>query len=110
MKQTVFWSVFIDAFRDAGRLNKFGYDGLRVLFDWLEQYEQTCGDEIDLGVVALCCEYSRDSWDSIAESYNIDLSDCKDDDERMDVVRDYLEEHTLLAGQVGESDFIYQNF
>ena len=110
MKQTVCWSVFIDAFRDAGRLNNFGYDGLRVLFDWLEQYEQTCGDEIDLDVVALCCEYSRDSWDSIAESYNIDLSDCKDDDERMDVVRDYLEEHTLLAGQVGESDFIYQNF
>lgn len=110
MKQTVFWSVFIAAFRDADRLNKFGYDGLRVLFDWLEQYEQACGDKIDLDVVALCCEYSRDSWDSITESYNIDLSDCKDDDERMEAVKEYLEENTLFVGQVGDSDFIYQNF
>lgn len=110
MKQTVCWSQFIDAFRDTGRLNNFGYDGLRVLFDWLEQYEQDCGEELELDVVALCCDYYRNGWEFIAESYDVDLSDCEDDDERMEAVKDYLEENTLFVGQVGDSDFIYQNF
>lgn len=110
MKQTVCESDFIRAFEDYDRVDNFGYDGLRVLFDWMEQYEQDCGEELELDVVALCCEYSRDSWDSIAESYSIDLSNCEDDDERMEAVEEYLCENTLFVGQVGDSDFIYQNF
>lgn len=110
MKQTVYESDFIRAFEDFYRVGNFGYNGLRVLFDWLEQWEEDTGSEIELDVVALCCDYSRDSWESIAESYNIDLSVCKDDAERMETVKEYLCENTLFVGQVGDSDFIYQNF
>ena len=43
MKETVTYYTFRDAFRTYGRLNNFTSDGLRVLFDDLEQWEEDCG-------------------------------------------------------------------
>ena len=57
MKQTITSSHFVDAFRDHGRENQFSYDGLIALFDYLEQYEEETGEELELDVIALCCEW-----------------------------------------------------
>ena len=55
MKQTVTRSDFIDAFRNAGREDNFSYEGLCALYDWLEEL----GEEYELDVIALCCEFSE---------------------------------------------------
>ena len=49
----------MDAFVRMGRKENFSYDGLRALFAHLEEMEDACGEEIELDVVALCCEYSE---------------------------------------------------
>lgn len=58
MKITVTFSDFVDAFRHAGRQDTFSYDGLRALFDFLEEVERDIGEEIDLDLNALCCGYA----------------------------------------------------
>jgi len=61
MKQTVQFCDFQDAFFRMGRNDTFSYEGKRALFDYLEQYEQDCGTEIELDVIALCrsCHIKR---------------------------------------------------
>lgn len=50
---------FQDAFHNMDRKDNFSYNGLRTLYDYLEQLEEDTGETIELDVIALCCEYSE---------------------------------------------------
>lgn len=108
MKTTVSRYDFERAFTDADRKENFSYEGLSVLFDYLEEYEESTGQEIELDVIALCCEYSEDTPDDIIQNYSIDV-DGMDDDEKIDAVREYLEENTQLVGETA-TGFVYACF
>ena len=110
MKTTVTFSDFVDAFRQAGRKGTFSYDGLRALFDHLEEIEQDTGEEIELDPIALCCDYAEDDAVSIAGQYGIDLSDCEDGDDKEEAVQDYLEENTDLIASLPGGVFVYRQF
>jgi hypothetical protein len=58
MKQTVTETMFIDEFA-AIRPNQFSYAGLRALFAYLAEMEEGMGEEMELDVIALCCEFSE---------------------------------------------------
>jgi len=79
-----------------------------LLFDYLEEYEESTGEEIELDVVALCCEYYEDCPDDIISNYRIDVEDM-DEDEKIDAVREYLQENTQLVGET-VSGFVYACF
>lgn len=112
MKISVSFYDFERAFADADRKENFSYSALRVLFDYLEEYEQSTGEEIELDVVALCCEYSEDHWEDVAANYSndLDLSECEDDEEKIEAVRDYLNENTLVCGESAPGVFVYAVF
>jgi hypothetical protein len=112
---------FEQAFKEANRSDNFSYQGLSVLFDSLEEYSESTGGNVELDVVALCCDYREESAESIAQDYNVDLSDIDDDssDEEKqealaEIVRDYLSENTCLCGEYAATDggtfFIFQCF
>ena len=110
MKITVTFSDFVDAFHQAGCQYIFSYDGLRALFDYLEEVERDIGEEFELDPIALCCEYAEDDADSLAEQYDIDLSDCEDAEDKVDAVEDYLEENTDLVASLPGDVFVYRQF
>tara|TARA_R100001163_G_C4859227_1_gene66246 strand:+ start:76 stop:372 length:297 start_codon:yes stop_codon:yes gene_type:complete len=58
MKQSVSITNFIDAFEKMRPFN-FTYEGLECLYYYLIDYEQDTGEEIELDVIALCCDYSE---------------------------------------------------
>jgi len=58
MIQTIGFSQFFDAFSED-RSNTFTYRGKRALFDYLEEYEEGTGGQIELDIIALCCEYTE---------------------------------------------------
>lgn len=58
MKQTVSYYQFRDAFQFQ-RPNQFSHSALSALFDYLEEFERDTGDEIELDVIALCCDWSE---------------------------------------------------
>ena len=109
MKQNINLYQFRDAFRDCGRGDQFSYEGLEILFDSLEQYGEDAGQEYELDVIALCCEFYEDDWQSIADNYSIDLTDCEDDDAREQAVIDHLNDNTMVAGKTPGS-IVYQAF
>lgn len=59
MKTTVTVSDFHDAFRAYDRLDNFSYAGREALFEYLEEQEKDLGEEHELDVIALCCDFSE---------------------------------------------------
>lgn len=105
MKQTVHFGTFQQAF-EALRPDNFTYEGLTILFDYLEQYEQDTDEQIELDVIALCCEYSEQPWEDIASDYSIDLDDVEEDDKKQ-AVMDWLCDTTSVCGETSDGSIVY---
>tara|TARA_R110000751_G_scaffold191952_1_gene297546 strand:+ start:165 stop:446 length:282 start_codon:yes stop_codon:yes gene_type:complete len=86
------------AFKRYEREN-FSYDGLKALFEYLEEYEEGTGEEIELDVIALCCEYAE--YDSLKE-YNDDYGTKYGE-------IDLIQDDTMLIKIEGTERFITQN-
>ena len=98
MKTTVNFCDFCDRFRDMGRNDAFSYEGKRALFEYLEQYEEDCVEEIELDVIALCCDYSEHaSAVDCVNDIGYDLSlEGEDDDEREKFALAWLRDNTQV--------------
>ncbi len=105
---------FINEFKACNRENQFSINGLRILFESLEQTAIDCGINIEMDVIALCCEYSEDTLADIINNYAIDMTDCDSVDEKIETVEYYLQDNTFVCGQYedenGVTYFIYQAF
>lgn len=99
MKQTVSLNTFRNAFQ-AVRPDNFSYEGLATLFDYLEQWEDEANEELELDVIALCCDFSEDTANNIAYSYSIDIEGM-DNDEAFETVKAYLEDEGCYIGEGG---------
>lgn len=107
MKTTVNFYTFRDAFQRI-RPDNFTSEGLSVLWDYLEQYEEDCGEELELDVIAICCDFSEDKWKSIASDYRIEIDENENEEEQQEQVRQYLEDEGVLIGEV-EGGFVYRS-
>ena len=72
MKDTINKNQFINWFRSNEQYkNNFSYEGLSALFDYLEEMEESTGEELDFDPIALCCEYSEyDNFEEFQKEYN----------------------------------------
>jgi hypothetical protein len=99
MKQTIGLSQFQDAF-NAIRPNNFSYEGLEQLFDYFESWEADGNGEIELDVIAICCDYEESTYEEIAKAYNLD--------ENEDVL-EFLAMNTSVIGHTDDT-IIFQSF
>lgn len=100
MKTTITQSDFRDAFLSSdSRKNSFSWEGLNALFDYLEALEQDCGEEMELDVVALDCDFTE---------YQ-DLKDVQDNFPQIESLED-LQDHTQVIEIEGTDRLIIQNF
>lgn len=109
MKKTINRSQFIQAFSDAGRANQFSREALNAIFDWMENYEDETGEQIELDVIAICCEWSEDSPENIADQYGIETSD-DDGRELADRVLEFLHDNTGAAISLDNGCIVYIQF
>ena len=98
MIEVVTESEFIDRFRKI-RPTNFTYEGLQVLFEHLEQYEDDTGDTIELDVIGLCCEfYQYDNLKEFQDDYGKEYETLED-----------IENETMVV-PVDEESFIIRQF
>ena len=102
MKETVTLSTFRDAFRTMNRNDHFSYEGLAVLFDDLTQYEEDCGQEMELDVIAICCDFYEYTLEEANRDYSWDF-------ETLDELAEHLHDHTHVAGTT-DMTVIFQCF
>ena len=86
MKKTINYYDFRTEFRAFGREEQFTRQGLKALFDYLEELGDDCGEEIELDVIALCCEFVE--YDSLEDFHN---EYDKNDYPTLEVLRDYTQ-------------------
>jgi len=98
-------SQFRDQFHQCGRGDQFSYEALGLLFDYLED----CGSDVELDVVAICCEFSEDTPESIAESFDIDLEGLSEGKAKQ-AVMDFLCDNTSVVGETSSGAFVYVQF
>jgi hypothetical protein len=110
MKTTVNSSQFHDAFHRVGRGNQFSYEALDILFSYLEQLEGDIGQEIELDVIGLCCEYAESDPEQIAKDYNIGLRGNESPEELAQEVLETLYDHTQVAGVCPNGNIVFAQF
>jgi hypothetical protein len=100
---------FHNLFQTYGRKANFSYQGLNILYEYLEDLSDCIGEDINIDIIALCCEYSESNVFNIAEDYNIDIGDLVGEAEVIELVLSYLDENTMVAGRHGSS-IVFQQF
>jgi len=100
MKETVTVYRFRDAFKQSDTYkNNFSYEGLYALFEYFEQLEDDICEEIELDVVAICCDYTE--YDNLND-FN--------DDYKYQYTRDELEDETIVIDIPDTERFIIREF
>ena len=117
MHITVDSFMFVEAFRRMGRENQFSREALEALFNYLEEYEQDTGEDLELDVLGLCCEFTEYenaimaaadygfTSELEAEEYNSpeDFEEAREDE-----AREWLEDRTTVISFDG--GLIIKNF
>lgn len=100
---------FRNAFIRMDRKENFSYEGLEILFDYLENLSDDIEKPIELDVIAICCDYSEGSVKEIIDNYDLDIS--PDDNDAMEQLLEYLNENTSVCGADEDKGIIvYANF
>lgn len=99
-------SQFRDAFHHANRADQFSYEGLGLLFDYLNE-EGTA--DVELDVIGICCMYSEEMPEDIAQAYDIDIEGLTEGQIK-DAVLAYLEDNTSMVGETSSGAFVYVQF
>lgn len=104
MKLTLTFASFCDEWNGwTDRKDTFSFAGKRALFDYLEQYEQETGEDLELDIISLCCDFTEyDSMLEAAQEHDKDITDEKE-------AREYLEDNTTVIDVQG-GGVIIQNF
>lgn len=107
MKQTVYLGDFRDAFHRMDRGTQFSYEGLGVLYDYLEEVDP----DFELDVIALCCDFSEMDVDEVISTYGLE-DDVEDMDEadKHAFVSDFLNDRTVICGEVSPNGYVFQDF
>jgi len=112
MKEEVSESEFINRFETMNRGNNFTYEGRRALYEYITQLEEDTGTDIDLDIIAICCDYNEyEDLDEYLKDYNTDLDkkDYDDEEEFKDAVMEEIQEKTTLI-KVSDEGFIIQAY
>jgi hypothetical protein len=109
MKTTVSICDFRDAFKKLGA-NNFSYEGLTWIFEYLEEYENSSNEEIELDVVAICCDFNESTYEEVQEMYSLELDTDLSVEDRNKSIRDFLSD--AISSVVGFDDekVLFHNF
>lgn len=98
-------SMFMDEFRKSETYkDNFTYEGLSALYDYLEELTESTGEDLELDIVAICCDYSEYDIDELRQQYETLAEDLEDTDFIF-----ALEDRTTVL-EVGEDTYIIQDF
>ena len=102
MKTTVDFSDFVDGFTKLEfRKDQLSYDGLKLIFDYLESFEED-GDEIEFDPVGICSDFTETTVPEFNSDYGTKFSSIEE-------IEEYLDQHTSVIGRT-EDSIVFENY
>lgn len=93
MKQTInTTSQFVHAFHAISRSEQFSYNGLKALYNYLEDMDK----DYELDVIELCCEWSESTIEEALACYSLDSLE-------------ELKENTIVI-EIDDDNILYMNY
>lgn len=96
-----------DLYHMACRMDRgsnFGYNGWKAIGEYLDNLSEDIGEDIEIDIVGICCEYSmsedvNDWWDEYGVYSDIDSEEWEemDDEEKLEAIENYLQENTSVV-------------
>jgi hypothetical protein len=78
---------FTTAFHKMGRGDNFTYEGLNALYNYLDMLGDDIGEQIELDVIALCCEYREyEDLEEFQGYYGDDYQSIEDIEQQTQVI------------------------
>lgn len=101
----------MQAFDDYNRAENFSRAGRRALYEYLTNYEEDTGEELELDPIAVCCDYSeyKSAYEAMEQYQPEDMpveGDPGDDlteiaEKNEKAARAWLEDHTTVIDVEG---------
>lgn len=117
--QTIDSSELFHLASRMGRADQFGYKGWGMIGEFLEEMSDSTGENIEVDIISICCEYSmKESADGVFYEYDhlhgVDLPEEETweempEDEKLETIQSFLQDQTSIV--VCEEDLIiWQSF
>jgi hypothetical protein len=78
MKKTISRNEFAYEFTEYDRKDQFSDDALTAIYDYLVEMEEDSGVEIELDVIAICCEFTEYESLEDFQEYHSDIETLDD--------------------------------
>ena len=108
MRYTMTRYIFIDMMK-AQRPDNFTHEALHLLWDHFEEWEQDTGEEVDFDCISICCDFSEDTPEAIAENYSIDTEGMTEG-QALDEVMETLKSNGAYIGMTDAGSIVYLNY
>ena len=102
MIQKVTKNEFINIFKQR-RPDNFTYEALELIFDFITEYENDTNMNVELDVIAICCDFSEMTKSELIDAY-------PDSGNSDDSIIKFLENKTLFLGTTSSNTFVFQDF
>ena len=114
-------SDFIREFHEYDRDDNFTNSALKSLYEYMVNLSDDCGEDINLDVVALCCEFSeydnaRTCISECGYSFEFETDDDEDEEEsdarRETEALEYLinETNVIIINSISEDGIVINDF
>lgn len=108
--KTVNFYYFRQAFYAHERQDQFSSAALREIFDWLESVSEDSGENMELDVIAICCDFAEFTIDEFIREYGVDVSDCNDEKQHGEAVENYLQNNGGWYSWVDDETIVFSVF
>lgn len=106
MKTTVYKSEFHDYFTKSDTYkNQFSYEARELIFDYLEEYEASTGEELEFDLVSICCDFVESSIEDIVHDYGYMMDDEAVKDKAY--IEEFLYDNTSVCGSYEENGTVF---
>lgn len=106
MKTTINLFDFQRAFLEL-RPDNFTREALELLYEYFEEIEESTGDDLEIDVIGVCCEFYEDTIEDVIAAYSYKV-DVNNDDIKGQVL-DFLADKGALVGETFKGA-VYRQF
>ena len=108
MKKTINFYDFEQAFRDYDRIDNFSREGLQTLFNYLED----ANPELELDVIAICCDFSQCSLAEFKNSFtDVAITSDMSNEEKRQAISEFIGMYGFWFAFVEDgNEIIFENF
>ena len=106
MLMTINLSDFRTEWARSSRAESFSYEGLEILFDFLEEVEP----DHDLDLVALDSAYAESNLEDLIRDYGYAMDEEDEEELTLDNFADYIGRESTVLGTTSHGTIVYLQF